>query len=85
MAFARSLLLDQNWFESLWEKRFILSNKPILFVWGMKDPIITSDYLEKFGKGFTNTKIVKLPNCGHFPQEEQAEEVSNAIKEFLIA
>ncbi len=84
LAFARSLLFDQNWFESLWERRFILSNKPILFVWGMKDPIITPNYLAKFAEGFANSKIVKLTNCGHFPQEEKAEEVSRAIQEFLI-
>jgi len=83
LAFAKSLLLDQNWFESLWERRSILSKKPLLFVWGMKDPVITPNYLEKFAEGFPLSKIVKLQSCGHFPQEEQAEEVSRAIQEFI--
>src|SRR5687768_17412986 len=36
LAFARSLLNDQDWFEELWEKREKISNKPTLFIWGMK-------------------------------------------------
>src|SRR5690606_9247309 len=46
MAFAKSLLNDQDWFEQLWNKRQIISSKPTLFIWGMKDTIIKPQYLE---------------------------------------
>ncbi|MBO9703182.1 MAG: alpha/beta fold hydrolase [Sporocytophaga sp.] len=83
VAFARSLLHDQNWFQELWNKRQPIADKLTLFIWGMKDPIITPKYLDKFSSGFTNSKIIKLETCGHFPQEEQSEIVAQSIFEFL--
>lgn len=69
LAFAKSLLNNQDWFEELWNRRQTISNKPTLFVWGIKDPVIASRYLNKFISGFTNVTTVKLETCGHFPQE----------------
>ncbi len=83
LAFAKSLLNDQNWFEELWNKRNTISAKPTLFIWGMKDPVIKSKYLEKFESGFTNSKTIRLETCGHFPQEEQAEETIIALQNFF--
>lgn len=78
-AFAQSLLEDQGWFEELWSKRQVISNKPTLFIWGMKDPVIKPHYLEKFQTGFSNSRTVKLETCGHFPQEEQPEMVIKSL------
>lgn len=83
LAFAKSLLHDQDWFEELWHKRNKISNKRTLFIWGMKDPMIKSSYLDKFESGFTNSITVKLETCGHFPQEEEANTVTKVIAEFL--
>jgi pimeloyl-ACP methyl ester carboxylesterase len=83
LAFAKSLLNDQKWFEELWNKRNAISDKPTLFIWGMKDSIIKPHNLEKFQNGFVNSTTVKLETCGHFPQEEQPEEVISAIFNFL--
>ncbi len=83
LAFAKSLLNDQDWFQELWDSRQTISNKPALFIWGMKDPVIIPTYLEKFQSGFNNYTTVRLETCGHFPQEEQPEKVINAIFDFL--
>lgn len=83
LAFAKSLLNDQDWFQELWNSRQAISNKPTLFIWGMKDPVIIPTYLEKFQSGFSNSTTVRLETCGHFPQEEQPEKVINAIFDFL--
>ncbi|MDX2189221.1 MAG: alpha/beta fold hydrolase [Bacteroidota bacterium] len=83
LAFAKSLLNDQLWFEQLWNKRESISNKPTLFIWGMKDAVIKPHHLEKFQSGFTNSTTIKLETCGHFPQEEQPEIVIKAIHNFL--
>ena len=83
LAFAHSLLDDQEWFEKLWNKRSSLSQIPILFVWGMKDPVLGPSYLEKFSEGFPNSKTVEIETAGHFPQEEQPMQVAEAIKLFL--
>lgn len=83
LAFAKSLLYDQDWFQELWEKRETISLKPALFIWGMKDPVIKPKYLEKFLSGFSNAKAVKLALSGHFPQEEEPELVSESILKFM--
>lgn len=83
LAFAKSLLNDQDWFEKLWKKRVAVSNKPILFIWGMKDPIISPKNLEKFRFGFSNSESVKFETCGHFPQKNEPEKVTGAIRGFV--
>lgn len=84
LAFARSLLHDQAWFESLWMNKQPIGQKPALFIWGMKDPVIKPHYLTRFESGFPNSKTVRLPTCGHFPQEEEPEMVAEAIRDFMI-
>jgi pimeloyl-ACP methyl ester carboxylesterase len=83
LAFARSLLLDQNWFESLWGKRHRIQHLTVLLIWGMKDPVIRALQLEKFISGFPHANVVKLETCGHFPQEEDPERVNVALSQFL--
>jgi pimeloyl-ACP methyl ester carboxylesterase len=83
LAFAKSLLNDQEWFEELWNRKQVISQKPTLFIWGMKDPVIKPKYLDKFVQGFTNSQIVKLDTSGHFPQEEQPETVAKSMLDFL--
>ena len=83
LAFARSLLHDQPWFQSLWEQVDILSSKPSLLIWGMKDPVIPPRYLEKFKSGFPIAQTLELEGSGHFPQEEEPGEVASAIRSFL--
>lgn len=83
LAFAKSLLNDQDWFEELWSNRNSISNKNTLFIWGMKDSIIKPHNLDKFSNAFINPKILKLETSGHFPQEEQPEIITKAILKFL--
>ncbi|MRG44108.1 alpha/beta fold hydrolase [Chitinophaga sp. SYP-B3965] len=84
LAFARSLLNDQDWFEeALWNKKETIANKPTLFIWGMKDPFIKPAHLDKFQTGFPNSTTLKLETAGHFPQEEQPETVTRTILKFL--
>ena len=84
VAFAKSLLNDQEWFEELWNKSESISAKPTLIVWGMKDPVLKPKYMDKFISGFKNSVYVKLESSGHFPQEEQPETVTSSIINFLI-
>lgn len=85
LAFAKSLLHDQSWFEELWNKRPGITNKPILLIWGMKDPVIKPHHLYKFISGFSDAQVLKLETSGHFPQEEEPEKVSEAICHFMEA
>lgn len=83
LALARSLLNDQDWFEELWNKRQTISTKPTLFIWGLKDPAIKPNYLNKFVSGFVNSKAIRLEKSGHFPQEEEPEIVAKSILDFI--
>ncbi len=83
LAFAKSILNDQSWFGSLWEKVHQLADKPILFVWGMQDPFVLPKYLERYASAFPKAQIHKLEDCGHFPQEEKKEEVVACVSRFL--
>jgi pimeloyl-ACP methyl ester carboxylesterase len=83
VAFAKSLLNDQDWFESLWNNRHTIRRKPTLFIWGMKDKFVLPKYLEKFKSEFTNSQTVCLETCGHFPQEEAPAPVTKAIQLFM--
>lgn len=83
LAFAKSLINNQDWFEQLWNKKQLIANKPTLFIWGMKDPVIKANYLKRFQRGFPNSRTIRLETCGHFPQEEQWESVAKAINDFM--
>lgn len=83
LTFAHSLLRDQAWFEALWESRHSIMHKPTLLIWGMKDPVIGPKYLDKFQLGFPHATALQLATCGHFPQEEQPNEVLAAMRQFL--
>ncbi len=84
LAFARSLLQDQDWFNELWNSKQSISSKPTLLIWGLKDPVIKPHHLVKFQSGFKNVRTVKLETCGHFPQEEEPEKVIEAMRNFMI-
>lgn len=83
VAFAQSLLNDQDWFESLWQKRQAIAHKPLLLIWGMKDPFLKHHLLEKFEQHFRHHTSLRLETAGHFPQEEQPEAVAAAIDRFM--
>jgi haloalkane dehalogenase len=83
LAFAKSLLHDQAWFEECWHKRQAISSKPTLLIWGMKDKMISPGYLDKFREGFPNARVQRLAGSGHFPQEEQPHQVAKFINQFL--
>lgn len=85
LSFARSLVVDQDWFERLWHARSAISDKPTLFIWGLKDPIITAPALSRFQSGFGNSRTVAIERAGHFPQEEQPGLVAAAIRDFCLS
>ena len=61
-----------------------LCSKPAFLAYGMQDKAIESDYaIRDFKALFPNAKVIKLPNAGHYSQEDEPEVLINLIKDFV--
>jgi pimeloyl-ACP methyl ester carboxylesterase len=58
-------------------------DKPALVVWGMKDPFISGQYADRQAEFFDVQEVVKLPESGHWPFQDDPEAVKAAIVPFL--
>jgi haloalkane dehalogenase len=83
LAFARSLLHDQPWFDELWQQKEKLAQLPALIIWGTADPVIGILQRDRWQDVFPLSSIKSLEGVGHFPQEESAEEVSRLLYDYF--
>lgn len=82
---ARELIGSSDWYDALWSRRDRLRGKPMLIVWGMKDPAFSPPILERWRAEFPDAEVVTLPEAGHFVTEEAGEEVGEAVERFVGA
>lgn len=67
-------------FAALWARRSELGRLPLTIVWGLKDPALAPQYLEKWTAAFPAARVVTLPDCGHFVAEERPDAVVAAVR-----
>jgi haloalkane dehalogenase len=83
---ARALLGSSAYYADLWRRRERLRGRPVLVVWGLRDPAFRLRHLEQwtalFGPG---ARVTRLPSAGHWPHEEEAEAVRHELRAFLDA
>jgi len=61
-----------------------LCSKPAILAYGMKDKAIEPDYaIRDFKALFPGSKVVEMPNAGHYSQEDEPELLINLIEEFM--
>lgn len=61
-----------------------LRSKPAFLAYGMQDRAIEPDYaIRDFKALFPNAKVFKMPNAGHYSQEDEPEVLINLIKDFV--
>lgn len=84
-AFARALLGAGAWFDRLWAERARLRGKPMLLLWGMKDPTFGPAYLERWRTEFPEARVHTFPGSGHFVPEEAGVEVGPLLEGFVDA
>ncbi len=61
-----------------------LCSKPAVLAYGMKDRAIEPDYaIRDFKALFPGSNVVKMPNAGHYSQEDEPELLINLIKDFM--
>ena len=78
----QALVGSSDWYQAQWEKLEVLEKKPWMIMWGMQDEFIRPEYLERWKKRLPNAQVKEL-DCGHFVQEEAADEVSTALQNFF--
>ncbi len=83
IAFAKSLLRDQDYYASVGKKLSILKDKPVLIIWGMKDEFITEKHLLWVQEQFPGSKVVRYDDAGHFVLEEKSVVAGPVIAEFM--
>ena len=78
--FPKEIVGSSNWLNSLWQKREVISHKPTLFAWGMKDIAFREKELNTWTSNWHNYKVIKMENAGHYPQEIAPELIINELR-----
>jgi pimeloyl-ACP methyl ester carboxylesterase len=58
---------------------------PVLFIRGEHDRVVDDASAERFCGTVPRGRFLRIPDCGHVPQEERPAAVSSAIRDFLAA
>jgi haloalkane dehalogenase len=58
-----------------------LAKKPLLIVWGMRDPAFRPSMIARWQATFADHRLVELPSAKHYIQEDAPAEISRAILE----
>lgn len=81
---AREILGSSAYYTDLWERRDRLLGRPVLILWGMKDPAFTPRHLERWTAFFGDAaRVARLEGVGHWPHEEAPEIVERELRAFL--
>jgi haloalkane dehalogenase len=81
--FLQELLGSSDWYQSLWDQRHRIQDKPALILWGMQDVAFKQKELDRWRSLFPQARVVKLETAGHFLQDEEGPQVSDRIRAFL--
>jgi haloalkane dehalogenase len=59
------------------------ADRPVAIAWGMKDPAFTPRWLDLWIKTFPHADVLRLPDAGHYLQEDAHERIIPALLRFL--
>ncbi|RYG42835.1 alpha/beta fold hydrolase [bacterium] len=74
---------SNRWFDELWERRHTITDKRVLNLWGIKDPLFGLDALARMEEAFPNHTTVRYPT-GRFIPEERPKEAADELAWFLL-
>jgi cis-3-alkyl-4-acyloxetan-2-one decarboxylase len=60
-----------------------LADKPVLIVWGMRDPILKPSLLRRWRERFPHAEVHELADASHFLQEDAHERIVPLLLQFL--
>lgn len=81
--FPKRIIASSGWLDSLWSQRGKIRDKPALILWGMKDIAFREQELNRWSGLFSNCKVRRYDDSGHFIQEEKGSGLCPVIEEFL--
>ncbi|MEO6792919.1 MAG: alpha/beta hydrolase [Mycobacterium sp.] len=58
--------------------------KPLGFVWGLDDPVATTNVLDGLRELRPAADVIELPGLGHYPQLEDPKAFTDAVLELLV-
>jgi haloalkane dehalogenase len=79
--FPRHIIASSKWLDSLWQQRDKIKDKPAAIIWGMKDIAFREQELTVWENLMTHKKVIRLPEVGHYPQEEDTDTFITALKD----
>lgn len=82
-ALAKGLSGSGAFYKAQYERLSAIRDVPTLIVWGMKDSAFKPTQLAKWRTALPNARVVEIANAGHWPHEEEPEQVNDAISAFL--
>jgi haloalkane dehalogenase len=59
------------------------AGRPVAIAWGMKDPAFTPRWLDLWLQTFPQADVLRLPDAGHYLQEDAHELIVPALLRFL--
>lgn len=77
--FPRELIASEPFLSGVGARLPALQDKPALLLWGSRDFAFREPELARFQRVFPRHTTVRLPNAGHFWQEDAADEAVEAI------
>jgi len=61
----------------------VLTDKPMLICWGLKDFVFDKHFLARWEKEFPKAEVHRYDDCGHYILEDASDEVIPLIQTFL--
>ena len=83
-AFVHELSPDNPWLAARWAQRDRLTKLPTLILWGTRDPVFPSRFLQRWQQLFKQAQICTYHDAGHFVQEEASLDYVKQIEWFLL-
>ena len=83
--FLQQLIGSSAWYQSLWDRREAIRDKPVLILWGMKDMAFKQKELDRWKEVYPHAQVVSFPEAGHFLQEEESPQIVPLMQKFLVS
>ncbi|MGW0762725.1 alpha/beta fold hydrolase [Streptomyces sp. NPDC002814] len=61
------------------------STTPKLLIWGEEDGFEKVEYAERFASEIPRTTLVRIPDAGHIPTENDPDQIARALSDFFTA